>query len=98
VNGELVVPEHVQRVGWWDGGAEQVIRSVGGAGRPCRFGHGGYRLFVRIAAGQTGETVVLRGDSGHSSAYRIVSVVLFPKMRSRPVAVHSIKRVITDWY
>jgi len=79
VNGQLVVPEEVERVGWWDGGAE--------AGDPfgaaVLAGHvdsaqEGLGFFVRLLRVKPGETVVLRG-AGHSASYRVSSVVSVPK-------------------
>ncbi|ADB29809.1 peptidase C60 sortase A and B [Kribbella flavida DSM 17836] len=79
VDGRLVVPERVQRVGWWDGGAQ--------AGDPfgatVLAGHvdsatDGIGYFVRLLRIRVGETVVLRGG-GHSAAYRVSSVVSVPK-------------------
>ncbi len=74
------MPEHVQRVGWWDGGAE--------AGDPfgavVLAGHvdsatEGIGFFVRLRQVKAGEIVVLNGDGGHSAEYRIDSVVSVPK-------------------
>jgi LPXTG-site transpeptidase (sortase) family protein len=80
VNGELRVPEHVQRVGWWDGGAE--------AGDPfgavVLAGHvdsatEGIGFFVRLRQAKAGEIVILNGAGGHTAAYRIDSIVSVPK-------------------
>jgi hypothetical protein len=80
VNGELVVPEHVQRVGWWDGGAEagDPYGSVVLAGHVDSAAEGiGY--FVRLRQVKPGEVVELRGADGHSASYRISTVVSVPK-------------------
>jgi LPXTG-site transpeptidase (sortase) family protein len=79
VNGELVVPEQVQRVGWWDGGAEagDPFGSVVLAGHIDSATEGiGY--FVRLRQVKPGEVVVLQG-SGHSASYRVSSVISVPK-------------------
>lgn len=74
VDGELVVPENVRHVGWWDGSAW--------AGDPFGStviaGHvdsatGGLGFFARLLDVRRGETVVLRGD-GHRQAYRVTSI------------------------
>jgi hypothetical protein len=79
VDGRLVVPDAVRRVGWWDGGAQ--------AGDPfgavVLAGHvdsatDGIGYFARLLRIRVGETVELRGD-GHSAAYRVSSVVEVPK-------------------
>jgi LPXTG-site transpeptidase (sortase) family protein len=74
VAGQLVVPEHVQRVGWWDGGAEagDPFGSVVIAGH-VDSAKEGIGFFVRLLKVKPGETVVLRGD-GHSVSYRVDSV------------------------
>ncbi|WP_328333084.1 class F sortase [Kribbella sp. NBC_00382] len=79
VGGQLVVPEHVQRVGWWDGGAEagDPFGSVVIAGH-IDSAKEGIGFFVRLERVKTGETVVLRGD-GHSASYRVDSVTSVPK-------------------
>ena len=79
VDGQLVVPERVQRVGWWDGGAEvgDPFGSVVLAGHVDSATDGiGY--FARLLKVKAGEVVVLRGD-GHSASYRVSSVVSVPK-------------------
>ncbi|TCN41196.1 LPXTG-site transpeptidase (sortase) family protein [Kribbella orskensis] len=79
VDGQLVVPERVQRVGWWDGGAEagDPFGSVVLAGHVDSATDGiGY--FARLLKVKAGEVVVLRGD-GHSASYRVNSVVSVPK-------------------
>jgi LPXTG-site transpeptidase (sortase) family protein len=79
VGGQLVVPERVQRVGWWDGGAEagDPFGSVVLAGHVDSATDGiGY--FVRLLKVKAGEVVVLRGD-GHSASYKVNSVVSVPK-------------------
>jgi LPXTG-site transpeptidase (sortase) family protein len=79
VGGQLVVPEHVQRVGWWDGGAEagDPFGSVVIAGH-VDSAKEGIGFFVRLLKVKAGETVVLRGD-GHSASYRVNSVTSVPK-------------------
>ena len=79
VDGQLVVPERVQRVGWWDGGAEagDPFGSVVLAGHVDSATDGiGY--FARLLKVKAGEVVVLRGD-GHSASYQVNSVVSVPK-------------------
>jgi LPXTG-site transpeptidase (sortase) family protein len=79
VDGQLVVPERVQRVGWWDGGAEagDPFGSVVLAGHVDSETDGiGY--FARLLKVKAGEVVVLRGD-GHSASYKVDSVVSVPK-------------------
>jgi LPXTG-site transpeptidase (sortase) family protein len=79
VDGQLVVPERVQRVGWWDGGAEagDPFGSVVLAGHVDSATDGiGY--FARLLKVKAGEVVVLRGD-GHSASYKVNSVVSVPK-------------------
>ncbi|TDU89157.1 sortase family protein [Kribbella voronezhensis] len=80
VNGQLVVPEHVQRVGWWDGGAEagDPFGSVVLAGHVDSATEG-IGFFVRLRQVKPGEIVVLRGDGGHSASYRISTVTAVPK-------------------
>lgn len=74
VDGELVVPEDVRYLGWWDGGAY--------AGDP--FGSAviaghvdsktqGLGFFARLLRARVGDEVTLRGD-GHSLRYRISDV------------------------
>lgn len=74
VDGELVVPENVQHVGWWDGSAE--------AGDPFGStvvaGHvdsatDGLGFFARLLTIGRGERVTLRGH-GHRARYRVTSV------------------------
>ena len=79
VNGQLVVPEKVERVGWWDGGA-QAGDPFGAA---VLAGHvdsaqEGIGFFVRLRRVKPGETVVLRG-AGHTASYRVSSVESVPK-------------------
>lgn len=80
VNGELKVPEHVQRVGWWDGGAEagDPFGSVVLAGHVDSATEG-IGFFVRLRQVEPGEIVVLNGDGGHTASYRIDSVTSVPK-------------------
>jgi hypothetical protein len=79
VNDQLVVPERVQRVGWWDGGSQagDPFGSVVLAGHVDSAG-GGIGFFVRLLRIGVGETVVLRGG-GHSATYRVSSVVSVPQ-------------------
>lgn len=79
VDGQLVVPEHVQRVGWWDGGAEagDPFGSVVIAGH-VDSAKQGIGFFVRLLKVKAGEVVVLRG-AGHSASYRVDSVTSVPK-------------------
>ncbi|WP_344217827.1 class F sortase [Kribbella sancticallisti] len=79
VGGQLVVPEQVQRVGWWDGGAEagDPFGSVVIAGH-VDSAEEGIGFFVRLLKAKAGEVVVLRG-AGHSASYRVTSVVSVPK-------------------
>ena len=74
VGGELVVPDDIRTVGWWDGSAyagdpfgSTVI--AGHVDAP-RQGRGYFARLLRIAPG---ETVTMRGG-GHRAAYRVVSV------------------------
>lgn len=79
VDGQLVVPDEVRRVGWWDGGAEagDPFGAVVLAGHVDSATEGiGY--FARLLRIKVGETVVLHGD-GHSASYRVSSVVSVPK-------------------
>jgi len=80
VNGELGRTGTRAAVGWWTAAPRQgdPFGFVVLAGH-VRFGHGGYRLFSSDAAGQNRPNRRTAGDSGHSSAYRIVSVVSVPK-------------------
>ena len=79
VGGQLIVPERVQRVGWWDGGAEagDPFGSVVLAGH-VDSATDGIGFFVRLLRVGPGEVVVLRGD-GHSASYQIGSVQSVPK-------------------
>ena len=74
VGGELVVPDDVRTVGWWDGSAYagDLFGSTVIAGHvdAPRQGRGYFARLLRIAPG---ETVTVRGD-GHRAAYRVVSV------------------------
>lgn len=79
VDGQLVVPEHIERVGWWDGGAEagDPFGSVVIAGH-VDSAKEGIGFFVRLLKIKAGEVVVLRG-AGHSASYKVTSVVSVPK-------------------
>ncbi len=79
VDGLLAVPVNVQRVGWWDGGAQ--------AGDPFGAlviaGHvdsreAGLGFFVRLQRMRVGETVVLR-DSGHQATYKVTGIRSVPQ-------------------
>ena len=74
VDGELVVPENVRHVGWWDGSAE--------AGDPFGStviaGHvdsatEGLGFFARLRVIRRDEVVTVRGG-GHRARYRVTSV------------------------
>jgi LPXTG-site transpeptidase (sortase) family protein len=74
VDGELVVPDNVRHLGWWDGGAF--------AGDPFGStviaGHvdsreQGLGFFVRLLHIGLGDRVVVRGD-GHTATYRVTAV------------------------
>jgi LPXTG-site transpeptidase (sortase) family protein len=79
VDGQLVVPERVQRVGWWDGGAQagDPFGSVVLAGHVDSATEG-LGFFVRLLRIKTGDLVRLHG-AGHSAAYRVGSVRQVPK-------------------
>ena len=74
VDGELVVPEDVDHLGWWDGSA-----SVGEAfGSTVIAGHvdsatGGVGYFARLLSIRKGERVTVHADE-HRLTYRVVSV------------------------
>jgi LPXTG-site transpeptidase (sortase) family protein len=79
VDGRLVVPESVRRVGWWDGGAQ--------AGDPFGAlviaGHidsatEGLGFFVRLLAVRPGDVVTV-ANVGHRASYRVVSVRSVPR-------------------
>ncbi|WBQ04812.1 class F sortase [Kribbella sp. CA-293567] len=74
VGGQLVVPEHVRRVGWWDGGAQagDPFGSVVIAGH-VDSAKEGVGFFARLLKAKPGEVVVLRGGD-HSASYRVDSV------------------------
>ncbi len=74
VDGQLVVPEEVRHVGWWDGSAW----AGDPFGNTVVAGHvdsrtEGLGFFARLLRVQRGETVTLR-DGDHRQKYRIVSV------------------------
>jgi len=72
--GELVVPDDIRTVGWWDGSAYagDLFGSTVIAGHvdAPRQGRGYFARLLRITPG---ETVTVRGD-GRRAAYRVVSV------------------------
>ena len=74
VGGELVVPDDIRTVGWWDGSAYagDLFGSTVIAGHvdAPRQGRGYFDRLLRITPG---ETVTVRGE-GHQAAYRVVSV------------------------
>ncbi len=79
VEGELVVPENVRHLGWWDGGAD--------AGDPFGStviaGHvdsatQGLGFFARLMKVRRGEVITITGD-GHRARYRVVTVRTVPK-------------------
>jgi len=74
-DGELLVPEDVQHVGWWDGSA----RAGDAFGNTVIAGHvdsatDGLGFFAQLLTAKKGETVTLRGPDGHHLAYTITSV------------------------
>lgn len=79
VDGQLVVPERVQRVGWWDGSAQagDPFGSVVLAGH-VDSATDGLGFFAHLLRIRPGEVVVLRG-AGHSASYRVGSVVSVAK-------------------
>ena len=79
VGGLLVVPENVQRVGWWDGGAE--------AGDPYGAmviaGHvdsasTGLGFFVRLLQMRAGELVTV-SSRAYRATYKVITVHSIPK-------------------
>ncbi|GAA1848412.1 class F sortase [Microlunatus capsulatus] len=74
VDGELVVPEEVRHVGWWDGsawagdpfGTTVVAGHVDSATE-------GLGFFARLLRVERGDVVTLRDDE-HRQRYRVVSV------------------------
>jgi LPXTG-site transpeptidase (sortase) family protein len=74
VDGELVVPENVDHLGWWDGSA-----AVGDAfGSTVIAGHvdsatGGVGYFARLLSIKKGERVTVRAGA-HRLTYRVASV------------------------
>lgn len=74
-DGELVVPENVQHVGWWDGSA----RAGDAFGNTVIAGHvdsatDGLGFFARLLDAKKGETVTLQGPDSRHLAYTITSV------------------------
>jgi len=74
VNGELAVPEDVDRVGWWDGSAYagDLFGSTVLAGHVDSAAEG-LGFFARLLRVQRGEVVTL-GDGEHRQRYRVTSV------------------------
>ena len=74
VGGELVVPDDIRSVGWWDGSAYagDLFGSTVIAGHvdAPRQGRGYFARLLRITPG---ETVTVQGE-GNQAAYRVVSV------------------------
>jgi LPXTG-site transpeptidase (sortase) family protein len=79
VDGLLVVPENVQRVGWWDGGAQAGdpfgALAIAGHVDSAKSGLG---FFVRLQNIRVGETITLR-DSGHQASYKVTSIRSVPQ-------------------
>ncbi|WP_375432447.1 class F sortase [uncultured Friedmanniella sp.] len=74
VEGELVVPEDVQQVGWWDGSAE----AGDPFGNTVIAGHvdsatEGLGFFARLRQVTKGQTVTVR-HGAHAARYRVTSV------------------------
>lgn len=74
-DGELVVPEDVQHVGWWDGSA----RAGDPFGNTVIAGHvdsatDGLGFFARLRGARKGDAVTLRGPGGHHLVYTITSI------------------------
>jgi len=74
VNGELVVPELVQHLGWWDGSsyAGDPFGSVVIAGHVDSAAQG-LGFFAKLLRVKVGDQVTVRGD-GHAADYRVSSV------------------------
>jgi LPXTG-site transpeptidase (sortase) family protein len=79
VDGLLAVPENVQRVGWWDGGAQAGdpfgALAIAGHVDSAKSGLG---FFVRLQDIRVGETITLR-DSGHQASYKVTSIRSVPQ-------------------
>ena len=79
VDGLLAVPENVQRVGWWDGGAQAGdpfgALAIAGHVDSAKSGLG---FFVRLQNIRVGETITLR-DSGHQASYKVTSIRSVPQ-------------------
>ncbi len=74
VNGELVVPELVQHLGWWDGSsyAGDPFGSVVIAGHVDSAAQG-LGFFAKLLRVKVGDQVRVSGD-GHAADYRVSSV------------------------
>lgn len=72
--GDLVVPENVRHVGWWDGGAQagDLFGAVVLAGHVDSASQG-LGFFARLLRVQAGDVVTLR-DGEHRQRYRVTSV------------------------
>jgi LPXTG-site transpeptidase (sortase) family protein len=79
VDGLLVVPEQVQRVGWWDGGAQagDPFGSVVLAGHVDSATEG-LGFFVRLLKVRTGDEIAVRAV-GHHATYRVSRVESVPR-------------------
>jgi LPXTG-site transpeptidase (sortase) family protein len=79
VGGLLVVPENVQRVGWWDGGAEAGdpygAMVIAGHVDSASMGLG---FFVRLLKLRVGDRVSV-SNSAYHAAYKVLSVRSIPK-------------------
>ncbi len=78
VDGELVVPENVDELGWWDGGAyvNDPFGSTVIAGHIDNAEGPGY--FGQLLTIEVGEVVTVRGDGGELD-YRVVGTELIDK-------------------
>ena len=79
VDGLLVVPEQVQQVGWWDGGAQagEPFGSVVIAGH-VDSDTGGLGFFARLLRVRTGDEISVRAV-GHRATYRVSRVESVPQ-------------------
>ncbi len=79
VNGELVVPENVDHLGWWDGGAyvNDPFGSTVIAGH-IDSAEQGVGYFGRLLNMKVDDVVTVRGDEGEL-AYRVTSTELIDK-------------------
>ncbi len=79
VGGLLVVPENVQRVGWWDGGAEagDLYGAMVIAGH-VDSANTGLGFFVRLLHVRAGELVTV-SSRAYQATYKVISVRSIPK-------------------